>query len=156
MTTQNARITAMHQYNPIYRFMCDQSGVMVHANKMAWEAYSTGKLFIAPVSKQCIAISRLLDRRGLSSSRLAEVFVERGALLKPVMRYCYALSTVIMDAAVQVQRLCLHCETSLHGASTQVRITFLSIHIEHSHCTMALAMVPCLHTWDVIQASFCQ
>ncbi|KAL3140140.1 putative 3',5'-cyclic phosphodiesterase pde-3 [Trebouxia sp. C0009 RCD-2024] len=42
MTTQNARITAMHQYNPIYRFMCDKSGVMVHANKMAWEAYSSG------------------------------------------------------------------------------------------------------------------
>lgn len=45
MTTQNARITAMHQYNPIYRFMCDHSGVMVHANKKAWEAYNTGKQF---------------------------------------------------------------------------------------------------------------
>ena len=43
MTTQNARITAMHQYNPIYRFMCNHSGVMVHANKKAWEAYNTGK-----------------------------------------------------------------------------------------------------------------
>lgn len=43
MTTQNARITAMHQYNPIYRFMCNEKGIMVHANKLAWEAYSTGK-----------------------------------------------------------------------------------------------------------------
>ncbi|KAL0017820.1 hypothetical protein WJX77_003173 [Trebouxia sp. C0004] len=42
MTTQNARITAMHQYNPIYRFMCNEEGIMVHANKLAWEAYSTG------------------------------------------------------------------------------------------------------------------
>ncbi len=42
MTTQNARITAMHQYNP-YRFMCNEKGIMVHANKLAWEAYSTGK-----------------------------------------------------------------------------------------------------------------
>ena len=42
MTTQSARITAMHRYNPIYRFMCDQDGVMVHANKMAWEAYKSG------------------------------------------------------------------------------------------------------------------
>jgi len=43
MTTQNARITAMHQYNPIYRFMCNEKGIMVHANKLAWEAYSNGK-----------------------------------------------------------------------------------------------------------------
>lgn len=70
MTTQNARITAMHQYNPIYRFMCDKSGVMVHANKMAWEAYSSGKLLTAPVSKPCITSLDLHDRQGLSASRL--------------------------------------------------------------------------------------
>lgn len=84
----------------------------------------------------------------------AEVFLEHGALLKPIMRCCYALCTVTMDAAVQAQRLCLHCEMSLHGASTQVRIAFLSNHMDHSHCSMALPTVPCLHTWRVIHARF--
>lgn len=49
MTTQDARVTAMHQYNPIYRFMCNKNGIMVHANKMAWEAYSTGKQVTMPL-----------------------------------------------------------------------------------------------------------
>ena len=49
MTTQDARVTAMHQYNPIYRFMCNKKGIMVHANKMAWEAYSTSKHIIMPL-----------------------------------------------------------------------------------------------------------
>ena len=54
MTTQDARVTAMHQYNPIYRFMCNKNGTMVHANKMAWEAYSTGKHIIMPLQAKSL------------------------------------------------------------------------------------------------------